>query len=139
MGDYYINVPASSESYESPALFAADPTQEPASGGNGHIAVGGIYFHWDTAEGGFTNTGWWGADWGSTNGNIGPTAVFGTDEEVTAHLQSPGANLNECFAKWQERISNNPETVSWEVQAFYDALSDDSDFTRACATFNFVR
>ncbi len=47
MGDYYINVPASSESYESPALFAADPTQEPASGGNGHIVVGGIYFHWE--------------------------------------------------------------------------------------------
>ena len=54
------------------------------------------------------------------------------------YLRKPGANLNGFFAKWQEKINNNPETASGEVQEFYDALSKDSDFTFACAVFDFV-
>ncbi len=116
MGDYYINVPASPESYESPALFAADPTQEPASGGDGHIAVGGIYFHWDTAEGGFTNTGWWGSEL-----DYGPTEGFLSDEAVTEHLKS-GKNLDIFFQQWQEQIDSSGANGKREALKFYGEL-----------------
>lgn len=116
MGDYYINVPASPESYESPALFAADPTQEPASGGEGHIIVGGIYFHWDTAEGGFTNTEWWGSEL-----NYGPTEGFPSDKAVTEHLKS-GNNLDIFFQQWQEKIDSSGADGRQEALNFYGEL-----------------
>ena len=117
MGDYYINVPASSESYESPALFAADPTQEPASGGNGHIVVGGIYFHWDSATGGFSNTGWWGADL-----NYGPTHSFGTDQAVINYLSFPGNDLDSYFKQWQQEIDLQGEDGKDQALQFHTEL-----------------
>lgn len=117
MGDYYINVPASSESYESPALFAADPTQEPASGGNGHIVVGGIYFHWDSATGGFSNTGWWGADL-----NYGPTYSFGTDQAVIDYLSFPGNDLDSYFKQWQQEIDFQGEDGKNQALRFHTEL-----------------
>lgn len=116
MGDYYINVPASSESYESPALFAADPTQEPASGGNGQVHVGNIYFHWDTAEGGFTNTGWWGSEL-----NYGPTSEFLSDKAVIEYLQG-GNNLDKYFQRWQEQINSSGADGRQEALNFYAEL-----------------
>lgn len=88
--------------YQNPEVsFYSVNTFNTGNSGGAQTIVGNIMFTWNSAEGGFTNTGWWG-----TSVKNGPTAIggFSTDDAVIAHLGQPGANLNEAFAAWQTHI-----------------------------------
>lgn len=90
--------------------------------GTGATVVEGTYYHWESAESGFTNTYWWG-----TEVSDGPTAQFGfkQDSEVTAYINEHG-DLDAVFANWQTYING---LESWEqhmvVGAFGQKLSEE--------------
>ena len=93
-----IEVPLDSSNYSAPAMYTAGTY---SGGTSGQTYVEGWYFSWETADGGFTNTGWW-----ATEITQGPTAVggFASDDEVTAHIEG-GGDLNGAFASWQDYLN----------------------------------
>lgn len=100
--------------------FYSVPAANSGNSGNGQVIVGDIHYTWSTAEGGFTGSEWWG-----TEVKNGPTSLggFNTDQEVTQHLQQPGATLNDAFKAWQNYIDSQPVLEqSGIIDAFNEAL-----------------
>ena len=84
--------------------FYSVPASNPGDSGGGTVIVGNIHYIWNTAAGGFTDTGWWG-----TSVENGPTRKggFATDNQVELHI-SGGGNLDDAFAAWQAYINGLP-------------------------------
>ena len=82
--------------------FYSVPAANSGNSGDEEVIVGNVHFSWESAEGGFTNTGWWG-----TEVLNGPTRIgnFTNDDDVTQHLKQPGATLTEAFRAWQIYIN----------------------------------
>lgn len=100
--------------------FFSVPAANSGNSGDGQVIVGNIHYTWNSAEGGFTDSRWWG-----TEVEFGPTRLgdFTSDEDVTRHLQQPGANLNAAFQAWQNYIDSQPVLEqSGIIDAFNDAL-----------------
>lgn len=98
------------------AFMTVDPQNSGTSGSDITI-VGNVHFLWESAAGGFTNSGFWGA-------GEGPMTQWTTDAEVTAYLSNPGANLNQAFSAWQAKIDGMPIGDQFaEVGAFCAHLS----------------
>ena len=98
------------------AFMTVDPQNSGTSGSDITI-VGNVHFLWESATGGFTNSGFWG-------GGYGPMTQWTTDAEVTAYLSNPGANLNQAFSAWQAKIDGMPIGDQFaEVGAFCAHLS----------------
>lgn len=87
--------------------FYSVPAANSGNSGGGEVIVGSTHYNWDSASGGFTGTGWWGA-----NEDIGPAhhGGFATDQEVTDYLsEDPTHNLNAAFDAWQRYINSQPD------------------------------
>ena len=84
--------------------FYSVPASNPGDSGGGTVIVGNIHYIWNTAAGGFADTGWWG-----TSVSNGPTYIggFRSDAEVKQHI-SEGGNLDAAFAAWQTYINGLP-------------------------------
>lgn len=82
--------------------FFSVPAANSGNSGDEEVIVGNVHFSWESADGGFTNTGWWG-----TEVQNGPTRIgnFTNDSDVTQHLKQPGATLTEAFRAWQIYIN----------------------------------
>lgn len=91
-----VRIPENS-TYESPMMYTAD-VGNPTNSGQTHVE--GWAFSWDSAEGGFINTGWWG-----TELTDGPTRIGGFENEnsVQEHIRN-GGNLDAAFAAWQSYL-----------------------------------
>lgn len=102
------------------AFFSVPPTNS-GNSGDGGVIVGNVHFNWNSAEGGFTDTGWWGAEVPN-----GPTRIGGfvNDDAVIQHLSAPGANLDSAFRAWQAFIDEQP---IWQQNGIVD------DFCQALA------
>lgn len=99
--------------------FYSVPASNPGDSGGGIVIVGSVHYGWNSAEGGFTDTGWWG-----TAVENGPTYMggFRSDDEVAGFLSYPANNLNSAFQEWQNYIDRQPV---WEQAGIID------DFNRA--------
>ena len=82
--------------------FFSVPAANSGNSGDGEVIVGDVHFGWESAEGGFTNTGWWG-----TEVPNGPTSIggFTSDDAVTTYLQQSGNTLTPAFKAWQNYIN----------------------------------
>lgn len=113
-----IEVPLDSSNYSAPAMYTAGTY---SGGTSGQTYVEGWYFSWETADGGFTNTGWW-----ATDILQGPTVIgghFTTDAEVTAHIEA-GGDLNEAFANWQDYLNTLGAGALAAFNSFTTALAN---------------
>lgn len=97
--------------------FYSVPASNPGNSGEGIVTVGNVHYNWNSAEGGFTDTGWWG-----TEVLNGPTHVggFDTDDAVAEFLSNPANNLNSAFQAWQNYIDSRPV---WEQAGIIDAFN----------------
>lgn len=84
--------------------FYSVPASNPGDSGGEIVIVGSVHYGWNSAEGGFTDTRWWG-----TEVKNGPTYMGGffTDDAVELHI-SQGGNLNDAFSQWQTYIDSLP-------------------------------
>lgn len=97
--------------------FYSVPASNSGNSGNpgeGTVTVGNVYYNWNSAEGGFTDTGWWG-----TSVSNGPTRMggFNTDDAVADFLSNSANNLNSAFQEWQNYIDSQPV---WEQAGIID-------------------
>ena len=109
--------------------FYSVPASNPGDSGGGIVIVGSVHYGWNSAEGGFTDTGWWG-----TAVKNGPTYIggFRSDDEVKQHI-SEGGNLDDAFAAWQAYINGFPVLdQSGVIDEFNNAL--DMKSGSGCAT-----
>lgn len=117
MGDNYAPFPQGMEEYSSPMLFSVGTTK-PNESGQTH--VGGIYFHWDTHGGGFTNSGW------HTGVKGGPMQIWGfeNDNAVIAYLENPqnDGTLNAVFQKWEQWYNETGEEGMQGYKNFITAV-----------------
>ena len=101
--------------------FYSVPASNPGDSGGGTVIVGSVHYGWNSAEGGFTDTGWWG-----TAVKNGPTYIggFPSDDAVKLHI-SEGGNLNDAFSQWQTYIDRLPAIEqSGVIAQFNTALAD---------------
>lgn len=102
--------------------FYSVPASNPGDSGGETVIVGSVHYGWNSAEGGFTDTRWWG-----TEVPEGPTSITGefeNDAAVAEHIRN-GGNLNDAFAAWQRYIDGLPVwQESGVISKFNQALAE---------------
>lgn len=111
-----IEVSLDSSNYSAPAMYTAGTF---SGGTSGQTYVKGWYFSWETADGGFTNTGWWATE--ISDGPTGRDERFENDSDVTAFLLE-GGNLDATFANWQTYLNELGDQALVAFNSFTNAL-----------------
>lgn len=111
------------------ALMSVNSDNSNNSGNSGSVIVENKYYSWSVPNeeegvaGGFTNTGWWGAD-----AKVGPVFRWNpsySDEAVDQYVQA-GNDLTPAFTAWQTYINSLPAIEqSGEVASFDSALANE--------------